>query len=85
MDRTSGDLYVTDGPNVRVLEYETPFSTDTTADVVLGQLDFSHNGSNFIDASGLSAAQSVAIDASATPNRLYVADANNSRVLGYRM
>jgi sugar lactone lactonase YvrE len=80
----SDNLYVTDGSNNRVLEYKTPLSTDTTADIVLGQLDFSHNGFNFIDASGLFSPQSVAIDTSATPNRLYVEDTLNSRVLGYQ-
>jgi DNA-binding beta-propeller fold protein YncE len=56
---------------------------DTTADVVLGQLDFSHNLPNLIDGRGLNLPSSVAIDTSAVPNRLYVADAGNNRVLGY--
>ena len=80
----SSNLYVADASNSRLLEYKTPLSTDTTADVVLGQLDFSHNGGNLIDAGGMFSPQSVAIDASATPNRLYVEDTHNSRVLGYK-
>ncbi len=56
---------------------------DTIADRVLGQLDFVHNAQNLIDASGMLNPQSVAIDSSVTPNRLYVTDTNNSRVLAY--
>ena len=57
---------------------------DTTADRVLGQFDFSHNAANLIDGYGLANAESVAIDASASPNRLYVADTFNNRILGYK-
>src|SRR5579863_6714350 len=57
---------------------------DTIADRVLGQIDFVHNGLNLIDASGMLNPQSVAIDSSVTPNRLYVSDNGNSRVLGYK-
>src|SRR5258708_37049876 len=56
---------------------------DTIADRVLGQLDFVHNGTNLIDARGMLNPQSLAIDSSVTPNRLYVTDTNNSRVLAY--
>ncbi len=57
---------------------------DTVADRVLGQTDFVHNGLNLIDATGTWTPQSVAIDSSVTPNRLYVSDTGNSRVLGYK-
>ena len=57
---------------------------DTTADRVLGQFDFSHNIANLVDAHGFNGLGSLAIDASATPNRLYVADGANNRVLGYK-
>ena len=80
----AGDLFVADGGNSRVLKYNTPLTTDTTADAVLGQLDLTHQMMNLTDAQGLWNPQAVAIDASATPNRLYVADFNNSRVLGWR-
>ena len=80
----SGNLYVVDNGNNRVLEYNTPLTTDTTADRVLGQGDFSHNDPNFINASSLDIPYSVAIDSSVTPNRLYIADNGNSRVLGYK-
>ena len=80
----SGDLFVADEDNSRVLKYDTPLSTDTTADAVLGQLDFTHQMMNLTDAQGLINPQAVAIDASVTPNRLYVSDLNNNRVLGWR-
>jgi sugar lactone lactonase YvrE len=79
-----GDLFVADEGNSRVLRYNTPLTTDTTADAVLGQLDFTHQAINLTDAQGLINPEAVAIDASATPNRLYVTDFNNNRVLGWR-
>ena len=57
---------------------------NTTANIVLGQGDFSHNDLNFINASSLDLPDAVAIDTSVTPNRLYVADSGNNRVLAYK-
>ncbi len=79
----SGNLFVADATNSRVLEYKTPLSTDTTADLVLGQLDFTHQFENLTDAQGLFGPRAVAIDTSVSPNRVYVADYSNSRVLGW--
>ena len=79
-----GNLYVADSRNNRVLEFNSPLTTDTTADRELGQLDFVHNGPNLIDARGLDTPEAVAIDTSTTPNRVFVADTNNSRVLGWK-
>ncbi|MFM8445377.1 MAG: NHL repeat-containing protein [Methylococcus sp.] len=63
------------------------FPGDTTADAVAGQLDFVHNDVNLIDGRGLNTQWSnqggVAIDVSVTPNRVYVSDHNNHRVLGW--
>lgn len=56
---------------------------DTTADRVLGQLAFPYNGANLVDARGVSVPRGVAIDRSVVPNRLYVADTNNNRVLAW--
>lgn len=95
---SSGNLYVADDQNNRVLKYNSAFSGDTIADVVLGQFDFAHSDRNKVDASGfggdtadvilagtvdISALGSVAIDNSVSPPRLYVADAHNNRVLGF--
>ena len=59
-------------------------SGDSIADRVLGQLDFTHNGVNLIDAHALWDPADVATDTSAAPNRVYIADTNNDRVLGWK-
>ena len=69
--------------NNRVLEYDTPLTTDTVADRVFGQGgSFTSNTCNLggISASSLCNPYGVAVDAA---GRLYVADASNSRVLEY--
>ena len=58
-------------------------ASGTTADRVLGQVDFTHNGVH-VNAQGLYEPFAVAIDSSATPNHIYVADQDNDRVLGWR-
>lgn len=69
--------------------YITPVASgDTIADRVLGQFDFFHNTSNFVDAESLATNTStafagIAIDTSSIPNRVYVADQVNNRVLGW--
>src|SRR5208282_6759293 len=60
------------------------FPTNPVADIVLGQFNLIYNSANFPDPRKLNSPQGVAIDASATPNRIYVADAYNSRVLGWK-
>src|SRR5271154_1701081 len=57
---------------------------DTVAGRVLGQFDLVHNGLNLIDANGIWSPRAIAIDSSVTPNRLYVSDSGNSRILGYK-
>jgi sugar lactone lactonase YvrE len=61
-----------------------PGTGSPVATQAFGQLDLVHNGVNILDDSGLWNPQAVAIDRSVTPNRLYVADAGNHRVLGWR-
>lgn len=79
----SGNLYVPDAGNNRVLEYETPTVSGTNASGVAGQIAFVYGAANLTDAVGLGNPQAVAIDRSTTPNRLYVADPANNRVLGW--
>ena len=79
----AGNAYIVDYDNNRVLEFDSPFSSDTTADRVLGQPDFTHNGINYVDGSGLYNPSGVALDFSVSPPRLYAADAGNGRVLAW--
>ena len=83
----AGNLYVADPGNNRVLEYNTPLTTDTVADRVFGQGDsFTSNTCNLggVSASSLCNPQGVAVDGA---GNLYVADlgsgAGNNRVLEY--
>ncbi len=79
----SGNLYVADHSNNRVVEYNTPLSTNTTADLVFGQ------GGNFASTRMQQRRGKreqpelpigVALDAS---GNLYIADIDNNRVLEY--
>ncbi len=79
---SQGNLYVADALNARVLEYDSPLATDTNADHVFGQPDFS---SNTFDNGGVSAASlgvptGLAVD---RQGNLYIADSYNARVLKY--
>jgi hypothetical protein len=67
---------------------------DTTADAVLGQVNLVNNVKNFVDGRGVNLPGTflfgvfpgygdVAIDKSVTPNRVYVNDFGNNRVLGW--
>ena len=77
-----GNLYVADQNNSRVLEYNLPLSTDTTADLVIGQADFQSNVCNFVPSdNNLCDPHAVALDAA---GNLYVADSGNDRVLEYK-
>ena len=79
-----GDLFVSDSNNSRVVDYLAPLATNENASVVLGQHDFTHNSANELTGSSQYQPQQIAIDASATPHRLYLADSSNNRVLGWR-
>ncbi len=99
---SAGNVYIFDED--RVLVFDNPpapgggtpgipgAAGDTTADVVLGQVNFTQATPNMVDATGLNTAGAVnslpnmpgvAIDASSTPSHLYVADLGNNRVLGW--
>jgi sugar lactone lactonase YvrE len=79
----SGSLNVIDSGYNRLLKYDHPLATGTIANQVLGQPDFIKDRSNRVDQISLNEPQGVAIDASTTPNRVYVADTSDSRVLGW--
>ena len=80
----TGDLFVSDSNNNRVVEYPAPLATNENASVVLGQSDFTHGSANELTASSQDQPQQIAIDSSTTPHRLYLADSSNNRVLGWR-
>lgn len=77
-----GNVYIADDVNHRVLEYDNPMATDTIADRVFGQPDFTSNAQNNggVSASSLSFPTGLALDMA---GNLYVADYQNNRVLEY--
>ncbi|HVE81774.1 MAG TPA: Ig-like domain-containing protein, partial [Myxococcales bacterium] len=70
-------LYIADGGNHRILSYDNPRGSDTQADDVIGQVNFTSNGAGS-GVSKVSGPQGLAVD---PQGNLYVADLNNSRVL----
>jgi hypothetical protein len=85
----SGNLWVGDGVNNRVLRYTSPFTTGMPASLVLGQPDFTSREPNqglrtedFLlqTASTLHTPRDVSFDSS---GNLWVSDTGNDRVLRY--
>jgi len=79
----SDALWVVDRGNNRILRYNQPGTSDAVADVVLGQPSMLLNNPNGPDSRGYDLVRDIAVDTSVTPNRLWVADLRNNRVLGY--
>lgn len=78
---SSGNLWVGDSNNSRVLEFKPPFSTNMSASIVLGQPNFTTDNTGIVSASTLDESSSLAFDAS---GNLWVADATNQRVLEFK-
>jgi sugar lactone lactonase YvrE len=76
---SSGNLWVADGDNNRVLEYAAPFSTHEAASLVIGQSSLTGSAAA-TSSTGLSAPEGLAFDSS---GNLWVADYANSRVLQF--
>ncbi len=75
----SGNLWITDGNNARVLEYLPPFSNGMAASVVLGQINFvgMHAGAS----SGMLAEPyDVKVD---DAGNIWIADTDNNRILEF--
>ncbi|MBN1899833.1 hypothetical protein JW926_00740 [Candidatus Sumerlaeota bacterium] len=75
-------LYIVDSENNRILRFPNP-STSYVADGVCGQYDFTRIKPNLVDGTGLQNPVDIALDTSYSPPRLYIADQNNNRVLGW--
>ncbi len=80
---SSGNLYVYDADNDRVVAYtENNPPRTATGGRVLGQHDLAHATTNFVDATTVNAT-AIAVDRHSTPNHLYTVDILSNRVLGY--
>ncbi|HYM14628.1 MAG TPA: NHL repeat-containing protein [Dehalococcoidia bacterium] len=80
---SAGNLFVADRWNYRILEYNTPLSSDTVADRVFGQggnLNSGVQNLGGVSANSLATLLGLGIDAS---DNLYVADEGNNRILEY--
>jgi sugar lactone lactonase YvrE len=81
---SSGNLWVADKGNNRVLKYSAPFSNGMPAVAVLGQGDFTSNSPNQGNASpsanSLSAPQGLQFD---SDGGLFVGDSSNNRTLRF--
>lgn len=78
----SGNLWVADMQNSRVLRFKAPFTTGEAADTVVGQANFTSIGcASTQTAATLCGPVGVAFDAN---NNLWVADQQNNRVLEYK-
>jgi sugar lactone lactonase YvrE len=82
---SANDLFADFGNN-RVVRYNNPLTTpvaSTSANLVLGQISFAQNGVNLTKPDGLYWPAAVVVDTNSAPNHVYLADTNNSRVLGW--
>jgi len=76
----TGDLFVSDHENSRIVEFAPPFSIGMNATVALGQPDL-QSGAGATSATGLSHPFGVAFNATGA---LFVGDESNNRVVAYR-
>ena len=77
------NLWVSDTGNNRVLEYKTPFSTGQAAGLVMGQSNFTGNGSSPLfspTSTGLNQPKGLTFDSGGS---LWVADSAQGRVMRY--
>ena len=81
VEDVSGNLYVADANNNRVLRYANGFGSHASASAVLGQEVFTRVRAPFVNDIGFWQPRAVAIDSA---EHLYVADYLNNRVLGWQ-
>ena len=77
---SSGDLWVSDSSNNRVLEYKAPSPQHEAASLVIGQSSFTSGALIAASATSLDSPYGLALDSS---GNLWVADLQNGRVLEY--
>ncbi|GEM_PF-973546 len=75
----SGNLWVADEDNSRILEYTAPFTTGQAASLVLGQSSFT-TGSTGTSTTTLNTPDALAFD---SHGNLWVSDQGNNRILEY--
>jgi sugar lactone lactonase YvrE len=78
-----GSLHVADTANNRVTKYKATVTSATPATGVLGQDQYTSNSVNSLDGRGFNGPTGIAIDRSVSPNRVYLVDRGNNRVLGW--
>lgn len=76
----SGNLWVADDFNHRVLEFQPPFTNGMNATLVLGEPDFTTANSVAASQNSLDGPEGVGIDGS---GNVFVEDTNNNRVLEF--
>jgi len=79
IEDSSGNVYVSDSVNNRVLIFKAPLTSGMNASVVLGQPDFVTGNANTTQ-NGLSSPVGMAFDSN---SNLWVADQGNNRILEY--
>jgi DNA-binding beta-propeller fold protein YncE len=79
-----GGVWVADSPFNRVLRFSMPRMAGALPDLVLGQVGFVHGAENLVDGRGFFFPAAIAVDRASSPPHVYVLDAYNHRVLGWR-
>jgi sugar lactone lactonase YvrE len=77
---SSGNLWVVDSSNDRVVEYKAPLSTGEAASLVIGQPSFTTNYYTVTNSTSLNSPYGLAFDSG---GNLWVADLLNGRILEY--
>jgi sugar lactone lactonase YvrE len=82
----TGEMWVCDRDDSRILAFASPLGAAPdaiTADRVLGKPSFVDSSVNLASERRMNNPTGVAVDRSHSPNRLWVVDVGNNRVLGY--
>ena len=77
---SSGNLYISEAGNNRVLKYNSPITSGMSASVVVGTTDMTTSGAGGLNASELNSPRGICVD---VEGNLYVADYARYRVLRF--